>query len=62
MRPWGRKTYGHSLIVDPWGVVLADGGVDEGYIIAEIYPEKSSVARNMIPSLQNDIPFRVSKD
>ena len=62
VRPWGRKTYGHSLIVDPWGVVLADGGVDEGYIIAEIYPEKSSVARNMIPSLRNDIPFRVSKD
>ena len=34
VRSWGRKTYGHSLIVDPWGVVLADGGVDEGYISA----------------------------
>ncbi len=62
VRSWGRNTYGHSLIVDPWGVVLADGGVDEGYITAEIYPEKSSVARNMIPSLQNDVSFRVSKD
>ncbi len=60
-RPWGRKTYGHSLIVDPWGAVLADGGVDEGYITAEIDPEKSWVARRMIPSLQNDIAFRVSK-
>jgi predicted amidohydrolase len=59
MRSWGRKTYGHSLIVDPWGVVLADAGVEEGYITAEIDPEKSSVARNMIPSLQNDVSFGV---
>ena len=34
--PHGRKTYGHSLIVDPWGEVLADGGEQPGVIMAEI--------------------------
>lgn len=62
VRSWGRRTYGHSLIVDPWGVVLADGGVNEGYIIAEIDPEKSVIARQMIPSLCHDVPFRVTRN
>lgn len=53
-RPWGRRTYGHSLIVDPWGEVLADAGEDPGIIIAEIDPDKVSEARRMIPSLKHD--------
>ena len=53
-RPWGRKTYGHSLIVDPWGAVLADGGEDEGYIIADIDVSRVADARRMIPALTHD--------
>lgn len=56
-RPWGRRTYGHSLIVDPWGEVLADGGEERGYITARISPEKVREARRMIPSLTHDRPF-----
>lgn len=55
----GWKTYGHSLIIDPWGKVLADGGEEPGYIIAEIDPRKVQEARRMIPSLQHDRDFSV---
>ena len=50
--PEGRKTYGHSLIVAPWGEVLADGGEDVGFVTAKIDPAKVTEARGMIPALQ----------
>ncbi len=53
----GGQCYGHSLIVDPWGEVLADGGEDEGFILAEIDPAKSDAARTRIPALRHDRPF-----
>ncbi len=48
------KTYGHSLIIDPWGKILADGGEDRGYIIAEVDMEEVKNARRMIPALEHD--------
>ncbi len=53
----GRRTFGHSLIVDPWGDVLADGGDDPGYVIAAIDPARVAEARARIPSLTHDRPF-----
>lgn len=50
----GRKTYGHSLIVSPWGEILAEGGTDPGVIMAEIDPALSVQARARIPSLLHD--------
>ncbi len=52
----GGECFGHSLIVDPWGKVLADGGDAEGYIVAEIDTDQVSVARNRIPALRHDRP------
>jgi predicted amidohydrolase len=52
-----RRTYGHSLIIDPWGEVLADGGDEVGIITAEIDPAKVDEVRAMIPSLGHDRPF-----
>jgi predicted amidohydrolase len=46
-----RKTYGHSLIVNPWGEVLADGGVEPGFVSATINPADVEQARTRIPSL-----------
>ena len=58
---WGRhgkaETYGHSLIIDPWGEVLADGGEAGGIILAEIDPDCVATARAMIPALQHDRPY-----
>jgi predicted amidohydrolase len=53
----GRKTYGHSLIVAPWGEVLADGGEAPGIVLAEIDPAKVDEARSMIPALRHDRSF-----
>ena len=51
------KTYGHSLIVDPWGNVLADGGENRGYVTAEIDLEAVAKARHMVPALEHDRDF-----
>ncbi len=48
------RTYGHSLIIDPWGKILADGGEDSGTITAEIDLANVEKARHMIPALQHD--------
>jgi predicted amidohydrolase len=56
----GRETYGHSLIVGPWGEVLADGGEDVGIIVADIDRAQVDQARRRIPSLSHDRPFAVS--
>jgi predicted amidohydrolase len=50
----GRKTFGHSLIVDPWGEVLADAGEGVGFVTAEIDPAKIAEARRMVPALRHD--------
>jgi predicted amidohydrolase len=56
----GRETYGHSLIVDPWGVVLAEGGVEPGIVMAKIDPAKVESARKSIPSLQHGRRFSLA--
>lgn len=53
----GRRTFGHSLVVGPWGDVLADGGTAEGFTLAEIDPAEALAARARIPALQHDRPF-----
>jgi len=53
----GRRTFGHSLIVDPWGEVLADAGEPVGFVTAEIDLEKVTKARQMIPALKHDRTF-----
>ena len=50
----GRTTYGHSLIVDPWGEILADGGMETGFVLAEIDTSLVDEARRKIPSLTHD--------
>ena len=54
-----RETYGHSLIIDPWGTVLAEGGVEPGVFMARIDPAKVESARKAIPSLQHGRRFSV---
>jgi predicted amidohydrolase len=54
----GRKTWGHSLIVAPWGEVLAEAGETPTVITATIDPAKVSEARAMVPALRHDRPFQ----
>lgn len=53
----GRETYGHSLIIAPWGEVMAEAGTDPCVIMAEIDPAKVADARARVPSLTHDRPF-----
>jgi predicted amidohydrolase len=55
-----RETYGHSLIVDPWGTILAEGGVEPGIFMAKIDPAKVETARKAVPSLQHGRRFSVA--
>jgi predicted amidohydrolase len=56
----GRETYGYSLIVDPWGRVVADAGnAEAGIIYAEIDTAASATARKKIPNLKNARDFSV---
>ena len=55
--PRGRQTYGHSLIISPWGEVLADGGIQPGIVLADIDTDLCAQARVRIPSLAHDRAF-----
>jgi predicted amidohydrolase len=55
----GRSTYGHSLIVSPWGEILAEGGTDPGVIFANIDLNQVAEVRARVPSLRHDRPFEI---
>jgi deaminated glutathione amidase len=55
----GRETYGHSLVVDPWGRIISEGGTEPGIIMAEIDLAEVAKARARIPSLQHGRRFEI---
>ena len=55
----GRESFGHSLVVDPWGQILAEAGTEPGVIFAEIDPAQVAAARSRIPSLYHGRRFEV---
>jgi len=55
----GRATYGHSLIVSPWGEILAEAGEEPGVIFADIDLAASAEARARIPALKHGREFEV---
>ena len=57
----GRETFGHSIIVDPWGRVLAEGGSEPGVVMAEIDPALVAEARSRMPSLQHGRRFEMAE-
>lgn len=57
----GRRTYGHSLVIDPWGEVVLDmGGEDAGLGFAEIDGQRTAEVRRQLPSLANRRPILTS--
>ena len=52
--PGGGAAYGHSLVVSPWGELLADGGDGVGYVVTTVDIESVATARSRIPSLRHD--------
>jgi len=58
--PGGARSFGHSLIVDPWGRVLVDGGEGEGVFTATVDLDDVASTRAKIPSLQHDRNFTLA--
>jgi len=58
----GRRTFGHSMIISPWGEVLAEAGTEPCVILADIDPQQSLGARAQIPSLRHGRRFTVKSD
>ena len=58
--PGGGEAYGHSLIIAPWGEVLADGGAEAGVVIAEIDIAEVASARQRIPALTHDRDYAMT--
>jgi predicted amidohydrolase len=61
VHPNGRHTFGHSLIVAPWGEILAEAGEDPCVITAEIDPAKVAEVRQRVPALTHDRPISISR-
>ena len=57
----GRETYGHSLIISPWGEILAEGGVQPSVIFADIRCSLVGESRARVPSLRHDRDFKLTK-
>lgn len=55
----GRETYGHSLVVDPWGNIIAEAGTEPGLLLADIDPAEIAAARGRVPSLQHGRRFEL---
>lgn len=53
----GRQTFGHALIVSPWGAIMADAGEEPGYVIATLDCDLVAEARGKVPSLDHDRVF-----
>jgi predicted amidohydrolase len=55
----GRDTFGHSLVVDPWGRIIAEGSAEPGVVFADVDPAEVSAARAKVPSLQHGRRFEI---
>ena len=49
----GRSTHGHSMIIDPWGVILAERDTGEGVVVAEVDREHTAKLRGQLPALEH---------
>lgn len=58
----GRATFGHSLVVDPWGRILGDGGDAPGLLVVDLDLDEVETARRKIPSLRHDVAFEIRRN
>lgn len=57
----GRKTYGHSIIIDPWGSIIAQADEEEGVILADFDVASVRKARSAIPALKHDRDYTIER-
>ena len=57
----GRSTYGHSIVIDPWGRVTAELDAQPGVLVADIDTDEAARVRAMLPSLEHDREFKLER-
>lgn len=57
----GRETFGHSIVVDPWGHIVAEGDTEPGVVFADVDPSQVTTVRGRIPSLQHGRRFELTE-
>ncbi len=63
VHPGGRRTYGHSLFIDPWGVVLAEREEEgPGIVIGAVEPERLAQVRARLAGIAASAPLRLNRD
>ena len=55
VHPGGRRTYGHSLLIDPWGVLIAEHEEDPGIVAGDVDPERIAKVRAELPALAHRV-------
>lgn len=55
----GRETFGHSLVISPWGEILAEGAIQPAVTFADVELQRLEDVRRQVPSLRHDRPFDV---
>ncbi len=58
----GRQTWGHSMIIDPWGQIISQQEDGQGVIIADLFVDKIAKARLAIPALEHDRGYKINQD
>ena len=53
--PGGRRTYGHSLLIDPWGTVVAELGEGSGIVVGDVDPARLAEVRAQLPALSHRV-------
>ena len=51
----GRRTWGHSMLIDPWGVIVAERDEGEGVVMGSIDPSRLAEVRENLPALQHRV-------
>jgi len=55
MHPGGRRTYGHSVLIDPWGTIIAERDEGPGVVIGDIEPARLARVREELPALSHRV-------
>jgi len=55
LHPNGRRTYGHSLLIDPWGAIVAECDEGEGVIVGDVDPARIDAVRTQLPALSHRV-------
>ena len=58
---WGGESYGHSLIINPWGEIIKDGGEERGIITSSLDLNSVKEFRKQLPSLTHDTKFKIEE-